>query len=134
MWLKWAGSIIKPNVQPTRVARIELRDTWDRTRQCSQEADRLATRFGWRTPESHWLNHYNVELTRCFVVTQSVNPVARILELDDLYDAVEGTSLAERSVSTSGAVCSARSKPWSGRLEPMDCTKYDQLISDRMEK
>jgi hypothetical protein len=133
-WAKSFRPSSKVEPQANNGSRPEPQEIWDRMRQCSEETDRLAVRFGWSARDRQRLNHYNAELNRCFVVTESANFAPAVLELDDLYDASEGSAIAERSVTKTGAVCTARSKPWSERFQPVDCAKYDQIVQDRMEK
>ena len=77
--------------------------TWERSRQCAQDADRLAKRLEWNNPAqrpipvSGWVNHYNPKFGKCFVLvsyTRAADDRSTPYTYDQLMDAHDGSVLA----------------------------------------
>jgi hypothetical protein len=89
-------------------SKTEQPDTWDRSRQCADHSERLATRLERENPTDArivgWSNHYNRKEHRCYVEIDFVNksrPKTAVGVGPDLpfffqrlYDAVESVELA----------------------------------------
>lgn len=88
-------------------ASVNEREMWERSRQCSDHAERLATRFERDLAQypkaaqlAQWSNHYNHTDRRCYVqldfFNRSVTKENRVMPVfhHQLYDAIEHLELA----------------------------------------
>jgi hypothetical protein len=126
-------------------------DTWDRSRQRADFADRFATRFqqgSERSPQGAqvmgWTNHYNHTEKRCFVEIALYDPTAgrdnpRALPLTHirLFDAVEGLPLAvharaDTAEGVRGQFCAVPSPNGDRSIVETDCATAHKFIVERM--
>ena len=80
-----------PSTEPP----AELNSDWQRSRECSAQADILAKRYGWEPGGLATLaSHVNKEENRCFVLmVTSVDPKTGRLS-EQVYDGLEGIEIA----------------------------------------
>ena len=105
-------------------------DTWERSLQCSAQADHLAQQYGWDKIIAGWKSHYNAQRQRCFV-----------LKIDggsgeELYDAAGKISLG--SAKGTGSFlreCESNfDHPFTEDPKTVDCGEFRALLQDLLEK
>lgn len=128
-----------------RGAEVETKgEDWQRTKECAEQADRIATRNGWvigQRTEDHtvmgWRNHYSPKYGRCYILVSYMNRAAlkdrdRPLLFDELFDAFEGRLLSTCTDATnSGARLMCSIDPAESPDD--DCRTCRKFTKDRMD-
>lgn len=123
-------------------------DTWNRSRQCADDSERLATRLQreaapyQRGPKVlGWSNHYNRKESRCYVEIAYNNPTPEKglapHFYQELYDAIEGLQLASHTNERMDEVgrgiwCQIRDPSDPRSIEAAECAAAKKFIADRM--
>jgi hypothetical protein len=122
-------------------------DAWERSRQCANEAERLATRVQreaapYRGPKViGWTNHYNRSDGRCYVEIGWSNPEAEKGAAPrfyrELFDAIEGLQLASHAsqrldADAQGIWCLVPDPTNPRNTTGVECPVAEKFIADRM--
>lgn len=123
----------------SKPARVEHTNAWQRMKECAEQTERLAKRFGWVVNRREhnitilgWENHYNPVFERCYVQVFYFNgkrdPTARLPAFfNSLFDAFEGREIAGcTSEFKESGMCSVKSTSAS------DCGTCRKFIDERM--
>ncbi len=100
-------------------------DLWLRTKECADQADRVAARNRWNedshqssTVPAGWFNHYNAKLQRCFMRLDYLNREFKSNHLPytyyEMYDAFENRRVAvctDSPMENSGTFCDIGDTP-----------------------
>jgi hypothetical protein len=126
-------------------AHKDLSDRWERSRQCAEQADSLASRLKWHSEKSTgdvgWASHYNPERQRCFVVMTSLmtsdktSDKKELTVFEEIYDGFDGIPLGNRLIDSIGnrdLLCNVASRPWTEPMKQVDCTEYKRFLQDRL--
>jgi len=118
----------------------EDRDTWARSLQCSDHADRLAMRLKGDNEKSEydrvqgWTIHYNRKEQRCFIEVGYINPTVKNgqtvrIPTQGLFDAVENLLVAT-SAYGANEYCSVPG-PHRSTIQT-DCATAQKFIDEKM--
>jgi len=140
-----------PSAAEQTTKREEI-DPWDRSRQCADLADRLATRLRRDYPQQSsdvphvedWNSHYNRKEARCFVEVAFAYSLAAMREnrglipsgYSELWDAVETLQIAEyTSVPPKDGArlyCRVPDPGGDRSMDLVDCAAAMKFIRERM--
>jgi hypothetical protein len=135
-----------PNVAVSQVPSAV--DTWERSRQCATDADRLASRlqrenaFYKDSPRVYgWSNHYNRKEGRCYVkVDYDHRPTVDLFH-SELHDAIEAVHFASSGKRLQMMLWNeAQREFWCRVPDPKrprdttgaECTEAERFITERM--
>ena len=124
--------------QPTPEDRAE-KDTWDRSRQCAEQAERFVKRLieegrGGPFKVMGWFNHYSPKFQKCYVRVSYYNALAKSdkeqpLLPFGLYDAFENREIAFCS-GTPSPLCQFLGD--DGSEIPGDCAGCQRFVNERI--
>ena len=121
-------------------------DSWERSRQCAEQAQRIARRNGWieggKTGSIRlmgWSNHYSGTFQRCFVRVSYFDEEARTnralpLITYSLFDAFENNEIAICTDSVNAAAAYGCHVMEPGAESSSDCRACQRFVNERMTK
>jgi hypothetical protein len=121
-------------------------DSWARSRECAEQADRMIKRNGLNEGQrsnsqlvTEWSNHYSPKFHRCFVLVSFLNEDTKSnrelpLITRSLFDAFENREIASYTDSRTSLAPGACSILENGAKSLFNCAAAERFIMERMSK